>query len=138
MMEKDVLAIRALADRYSDAACRRDPGNMAAVYAEDGELVAFGNPITGRKALESAFVHTCDTFVLINQICSGAVITVDGDRATSRWTVTELVRRPGSDKLELFMGNYDDELVRVNGEWLYASRVLTRRAQARFDAEFRG
>lgn len=137
-MEKDIMAIRALGDRYSDAACRRDPVDMAAVYSDDGELVAFGNSIKGREALESTFVHTCNTFALINQICSGAIINVDGDRATSRWTVTEIVRRPDSDKLELFMGNYDDELVRVDGDWRYARRILSRRAQARFDAEFRG
>ncbi len=136
-VEKDLLAIRALADRYSDAACRRDPAAMAAVYARDGELVAFGNIIAGRNTLEATFAGTCETFALINQICSGAVINVDGDKATSRWTVTEYVRRSESENLELFMGNYDDELRKVDGTWQFVRRVLTRRGQARFQAEFR-
>lgn len=36
-MEYDLLAIRALTDRFNDAADRRDPAAMAAVYAPDGK-----------------------------------------------------------------------------------------------------
>jgi len=36
-MECDLLAIRALTDRFNDAADRRDPAAMAAVYAPDGK-----------------------------------------------------------------------------------------------------
>jgi len=133
----DIVAIRALTDRYSDAANRLDTSAMADVYAIDGELVAFGNPFAGRDAIRKVFEDTIGLMQVMNQVCSGAIIAVDGDRATARWNVTEFAKRHGADKLELFLGNYEDELVRTADGWAFARRVLTRRAQARFDAQIR-
>lgn len=133
----DILAIRSLADRYSDAANRMNTKDMAAVYTEDAELVAFGNSFKGRSAIEKVFESTFSEIEFMNQICSGAVIEVNGDRATSRWTVTEFNKRESRDRMELFLGNYEDELVRQNGQWLFARRILTRRVQVRIDGTIR-
>ena len=133
----DIVAIRSLVDRYSAAANRLDSSGMAAVYADDGELLALGNPLIGRPAIEAAFAQTMGKFDVMNQICSGGVIAIDADRATGHWTVTEFSKRTDFDRLELFLGNYDDELVRTPDGWRFARRVLTRRLQSRIEGTIR-
>lgn len=133
----DLLAIRMLADRYSDAANRMDAHDMASVYAEDAELVSFEHRFHGRAAIEKVFGETISLMDFMNQVCSGAVIEIDGDRATARWTVTEFTKRRALDKLELFLGGYVDELVRTPEGWLFSKRTLSRRMQCRFEAQLR-
>ncbi len=134
---EDYLGICQLADRYTDAANRLDAAGMAAVYADEGELHAFGNVLAGREAIEESFTPMVQRFEFINQVCSAPDITVESDRATSRWTITEFNRRHGADKLEMFLGTYDDILERRDGEWCYLRRILTRKTQGRIDTLFR-
>jgi len=133
----DSLAIRELADQYSNAANSLDAHGMAAVYVLEGELHAFGNVIRGRDAIEQSFLPVMQRFEFVNQVCSGAIIEIDGDRATSRWTVTEFNRRHGAAQLEMFLGTYDDRLVRLQGQWMYTYRSLIVRKQGRIGAIFR-
>lgn len=138
MNTDDILAIRTLIDRYSDAANRCDPEDMAAVYAEDGEVVPLGGaPIRGRKALAEVFAQTISQMEFINQVCSGIVIEQTESGATSRCTVTEFAKRREKDKLDIFLGTYEDVLVRTDEGWLFARRVLSRREQARLEATLR-
>lgn len=138
MSTDDIIAIRGLADRYSDAANRANPADMAAVYVEDAQLVALDQPaVVGRAAIEKVFAYTIGLMEFMNQICSGAVIDVDGDCATARWTVTEFSKRRNGEKLEIFLGTYQDDLVRTPEGWRFARRVLSRRAQARFEGVLR-
>lgn len=133
----DIIAIRALVDRYSDAANRMNAADMAAVYAEDGEVVAFGTSFKGRPAIEEVFGQTIGLMDMMNQVCSGAIIEVSGDTATARWNVTEYAKRKDLDQLDLFIGNYEDEMVRTADGWLFSRRVLTRRLQGRFEGKLR-
>ena len=72
-----------LANAYSHAVTRRDGKMSAAVYAEDGELVAFGRPpIKGRAALEKAFHATFSPLAFITQSCFAPVIEVGGKART--------------------------------------------------------
>ena len=137
MSTDDIIAIRSLVDQYSSAANRLDNKGMAAVYAEDGELVAFGKSFKGRQEIEKVFGQTIGLMQVMNQICSGGVITVDGDRATAHWTVTEFSKRKELDKLEIFLGDYNDQLVRTGEGWRFAKRTLSRRLQSRFEGELR-
>lgn len=89
MNAEDILAIRLLTDRYSDAANRADYAAMAGVYAQDGGLISFGNRFEGRAAIQHIFSQSVGALEFVNQICSAGVIDVDGDRATVRWSVTE-------------------------------------------------
>jgi len=137
MSFEDEVAIRALTDRYMQAAARLDPVAMAAVYTDDGEVIAFGNRFAGRPAIEAVFASTIGLMQVLNQSCSGGVITVDGDRATAAWTVTEYAKRKDLEQLDLFIGDYADELVRTKDGWRFQRRTLTRRLQARMDAKLR-
>ncbi len=137
METDDIVAIRMLTDRYSDAANRADFPAMAAVYTEDAELISFGNRFNGRAAIEKVFAETVGALEFVNQICAAGVIDVKGDRATARWSVTEFVKRRGKDQLEIFIGTYEDEAVRTPQGWLFSRRVLSERAKARLDVQFK-
>jgi hypothetical protein len=57
---EDEMAIRQLAAAYADACNRMNPVDMAAVYAEDGELVALQfseKPMKGREKLQRIFAN---------------------------------------------------------------------------------
>lgn len=137
MKTDDILAIRTLVDRYSAAANRLDAKGMAAVYVEDGEVSAFGNSFKGRAEIERVFGQTIAMMEVMNQICSAGEIEIAGDRATAHWTVTEFAKRRELDKLELFLGDYNDELVRTPDGWRFAKRTLSRRLQTRFEGQLR-
>ena len=114
----DIVSIRSLLDRYSAAANRLDS-------------------IAGRDAIEAVFAQTMGMFDVMNPICSGGVIAIDGDHATGHWTITELSKRSNFDKLEIFLGNYDDDLIRTPDGWRFARRVLSRRLPSRFEGMIR-
>lgn len=133
----DLLAIRMLTDQYSAGANSMDARAMAAVYAEDAVLVSFEHRFEGRASIEKVFGETIGLMEMMNQVCSASAITVVGDRATAHWSVTEFAKRKAQDKLELFIGDYDDELVRTAEGWRFSKRVLTRRMQCRFEAQLR-
>jgi uncharacterized protein (TIGR02246 family) len=137
MSTEDIVAIRSLTDMYSAAANRLDAKAMAAAYAEDGEIDAQGNQFKGRQEIERVFAETMDMMQVMNQICSAGVIEVAGDRATAHWSIAEFAKRRNLDKLELFIGDYQDELIRTDEGWRFAKRVLTRRLQTRFDGLLR-
>jgi uncharacterized protein (TIGR02246 family) len=137
MSTEDIVAIRTLTDMYSAAANRLDAKAMAAVYAEDGEIDAQGNLFKGRQEIERVFAETMGTMQVMNQICSAGVIEVTGDLATAHWSIAEFAKRRNLDKLELFIGDYQDELIRTDEGWRFAKRVLTRRLQTRFDGLLR-
>jgi hypothetical protein len=53
------------------------------------------------------------------------VITVDGDRATSFAYWFAMTNRTSHGQVELFyMGHYEDELVRIDGEWKFKKRTV--------------
>jgi uncharacterized protein (TIGR02246 family) len=137
MNTDDIIAIRTLTDQYSAAANRLDAKAMAAVYAEDGEIDAQGNRFRGRQEIERVFTETMAIMQVMNQIWSAGVIEVTGDRATAHWSIAEFAKRRNLDQLELFIGDYQDELIRTTEGWRFAKRVLTRRLQTRFDGPLR-
>ena len=77
------------------------------------------------------------TFVLSLYDAQKQPIDMPFVRATARWTVTEFAKRHDAEKLEMFMGTYEDELARGPDGWQFIRRTLSRRAQARFEATLR-
>jgi uncharacterized protein (TIGR02246 family) len=137
MSTEQILAIRSLTERYSAAANRLDAKGMAAVYVEDGEIIALGNRFSGRPAIEKVFAETMGIMEVMNQICSGGVIDVAGDHATAHWSVAEFSKRRHADKLEIFIGDYQDELSLTAEGWRFTKRVLTARLRSRFEGTVR-
>ena len=131
---EDRAEIENLHARYMFALDFLDADTYASTFTEDGELDwAFGL-VKGREAIrgeiatrlpalyaEAAFgPHVRPRHMLTN-----IVLKVEGDRATGKASWFQM-SNDGPDNAVTIggYGHYDDELVRVNGAWLFKRRRI--------------
>ncbi len=119
---EDIEAIKQLKARYCEICDDlHNPDRIASVFVEDGiwESADFGQA-KGHDAIRELFKGFREHFSFSQHNISNPIIEVDGDRATGiwylqgPWTVAE-------DGKETWMAlRYDDEYVKVDGEWKYS------------------
>jgi uncharacterized protein (TIGR02246 family) len=132
----DRAEIENLLSRYLYAMDFRDPKAYASVFTEDGVLESGRGVTRGRDALRKMLADfnvemtkraeaAGRTLRASRHVASNFVIKVDGDKATavSYWTAHR-VGNDGKSVEPTGFGHYEDELVRRNGEWLIARRVV--------------
>jgi ketosteroid isomerase-like protein len=116
-------AIRDLARRYADCVWRKDFPGAVELFSEDGVMDTGDRPpIRGRAALLEAYqgmVGDADFQPFVHN----HVIELQGDHATGRCYLDLRGSRDGRSMIGA--GYYDDEYVRVGGEWKFRSRKLT-------------
>jgi hypothetical protein len=135
---EDRAEIENLQAKYMFALDFRDPDAYAATFTEDGVLDYGAGKIRGREAIAAmvagmregdAAQRAGDTSGLRaaagRHNISNIVIDIDGDRATS----TAYWFHMGNDNPERgaqlnSFGHYEDELERVDGEWLFSLRKI--------------
>jgi uncharacterized protein (TIGR02246 family) len=124
--ERDRLLIRELIDMYSDAVARRDAQAWSATWAEDAVWRISGRELQGREAIVAAWHGAMDRYAALAFVAFPGAITVEGDRAQLRThTLEHLVPVDGPKRVQA--GIYEDELVRYEDRWLFASRTFTSR-----------
>jgi uncharacterized protein (TIGR02246 family) len=133
----DRALIEDLQARYLFAFDFGDPEGYAGTFAPDGVLDYGGGQLKGRQAIaefiaagrkrtEEARAKTPpgQRPSVGRHIISNIVVQIDGDKARglAYWShmTSGADGRGGVD----FFGHYEDELVKVNGEWLFASRRI--------------
>lgn len=121
---QDQLAIRALLERYCDGVNQRDAEIWGSTWAEDAvwELPHLDMAgITGREQIVAAWLEAMKLFPFVNMMAHPGFIEVAGDRAVMRSYTSEVaVMQDGSEISP--RGEYEDECVRVNGEWKFSLR----------------
>jgi ketosteroid isomerase-like protein len=119
---ESIEAIRSLRARYH-ALINEDQGRrLYELFAPDGSVAYNGRPeARGRDAIREFFANFPVQFA--RQFIHQHVVEVDGDRGRgSCW----LDGRPVRDGKSFYVvGRFDDEYVRVGGEWMFARVVLT-------------
>ncbi len=119
-------ALRQLLARYSDAVIRNDAEAWIATWAEDGRWsMAPGKFIEGREAIRTTWVTAMKGFnwvVHTPGVCVFEVNEHDGT-ATGRVTIEERFDRKKGGTGGI-LATYTDDYRRVNGQWLFTSRVL--------------
>ena len=124
---QDQLAIRALLERYCEAVNQRDADMWGATWAVDAvwELPHLGmDGLKGRETIVSAWLEAMKMFPFVNMMAMPGSISVDGDRATMRSYTDEVaVTQDGTEMRP--RGQYDDECVKVEGQWQFSKRVFT-------------
>lgn len=121
---RDDLAIRQLAAAYSDAVNRAAVDDMAATYAENGVLSAFGAPdVVGRADIRATFSEMYSGYRWIFQMTHSGTIEIAGDEAWGRWWVSEQSQNTAGIGAE-FLGVYQDHIIRTEDGWRFARRVL--------------
>jgi uncharacterized protein (TIGR02246 family) len=135
---EDRAQIEDLQARYLFALDFRDPEAYAATFTEDGVLDYGAGKIQGRQAIGDMVKNmranaerqqSQDTSGLRpaagRHNISNIVLEIDGDRArgTAYWFQMGNANPERAAQLNSF-GHYEDELVKVNGEWLFSLRKI--------------
>jgi len=135
---EDRAAIENLQARYLFALDFRDPDEYAATFTEDGVLDYGAGEIRGREAIRELVAGMrareqerarSDTSGLRpaagRHNISNIVIQIQGDRATgvAYWFHMGNDNPERKATLNSF-GHYEDELVKVNGQWLFSKRKI--------------
>lgn len=133
----DRAEIENLQARYLFALDWQDPDEYAATFAEDGVLDWAGGIIHGREAIRKECVGMREYFSnrgsgeaparapRLRHFITNVVIKVDGDLASSRsfWFELDNDTRLRTPYVGGY-GHYEDELRRMNGEWLFTFRKI--------------
>ncbi len=134
---EDRAQIENLQARYMFALDFRDADTYASTFTEDGVL-DYGPVVKGRDAIRKMIQGMAksdsdraakDTSGLRpaagRHNISNIVIKIDGDKAVGRayWFHYSTNNPTRTAQLDSF-GNYEDELVKVNGQWLFSKRKI--------------
>ena len=125
-MTDDRAAIRRLKHEYCYAIDGGRYGAWTELFTEDGRFVrANGDTYEGHEELyEFAADGFGPLFEQSAHVVTNPVIDVDGDAATGRWYLLLLTETPDGD-VAVTQSKYEDEYVRVDGEWRIAESVLS-------------
>ncbi len=124
----DERAIQQLMNRYVDYTDRHDFAALVECFTETGEFVgAYGSwvvrtewPELAELAATRAAEHGYSRHFVTNIMIEGGA---DPDAATARSFVLVTTRNAASHVWHITLtGVYEDELVRVDGRWVFASR----------------
>ena len=129
--------IENLQARYLFAFDWGDAEGYANTFAEDGVLNFGWGEFKGRQAIKG-FMEPGDGGGgqsapsppegerprVGRHIISNIFVKIDGDRATGRAYWTHMTTGPTGYGTVDFFGHYEDEMVKVNGEWLFSRRHI--------------
>ena len=116
-------AIRDLARRYAHHVWQKEIAAAVDLFAEDGEMdTGQAPPLRGRAALLEAYERMLGD-ARFQPFVHNHVIELHGDHATGHCYLD--LRGSQDGRSMIGAGYYDDEYVRVGGEWKFRSRKLT-------------
>jgi uncharacterized protein (TIGR02246 family) len=134
---EDRAEIEDLQARYMFALDFRDADTYASTFTEDGVL-DYGPVVKGRDAIRKMIADMAKRDadqaakdasgvrrVVGRHNISNIVIKIDGDKAEGRayWFHYSTNNPMRTAQLDSF-GNYEDELVKVDGKWLFSKRKI--------------
>ena len=134
---EDVAAIKNLKAQYC-AYC--DEGynteGIAGLFVEDGVWDGGGPDryYQGRDAIRSFFAEASNLYSFALHYVFNPIISVDGDKAHGRWYLFMPATLPDGNRAIWNAGRYEDDYVRINGEWMYQTlRIAERYFTTSFD-----
>jgi uncharacterized protein (TIGR02246 family) len=124
---EDRLAIRELMDIYADAVNQRDATLWGSTWTEDSSwklpVIPGMENVNGKDNIISAWTAGMDMFPFIFMSISVGDIQVNGDAATARSYTSEVGTTLDGTEIRP-CGQYDDILVKSDGQWLFKERIF--------------
>ncbi len=122
---EDRIAIYELNAAYGDAVCRRDKQAFGETWADDAVWrLPWGEPVIGRETIKDYWAAQIANYPFHNFSSYTGALEIDGDHATGRmWTSERVENMLGASGV--VTGRYDDEYVKRDGRWYYASKTFT-------------
>ncbi|MGD9603263.1 MAG: nuclear transport factor 2 family protein [Gammaproteobacteria bacterium] len=118
---EDIEAIKQLKVRYSHICDdMHNPDTIASVFAEDGiwESADFGRAV-GHAEIRALFRKFQQMFSFSQHNMMNPLIEVNGNRATGVWYIMGPWDATDGSGKRWFALRYDDEYVKINGQWKY-------------------
>lgn len=113
--------IRELFDTYGDAVIRKDLETYLRCWADNCRRTGEGGECEGKEALRAHWQGVFETVEQMAFFTQPASLVVNNDHASARSYCLELMKL-GDGSTRRLVGEYDDELVRVAGTWLFTHR----------------
>jgi len=121
---EDRFVIRELIDRWSDAVNERDWAQLATCFTADG-VWDVGPPynlrLEGNKTIMETVPGLIEGQLFVIQTPHAVVIKLNGDTATARVTMQEMMRAADGSGMQMW-GTYYDDLVRTAAGWRFTLR----------------
>ena len=137
---EDRSAIEDLQARYLFAMDFGDPDLYVTLFTEDGVLDIGNGEIRGRKAIRDVIAKMPNTRTTENGLrpasgrhnISNIVLKVNGNKAQARayWFHYGNTNPERRGTFTSGYGHYEDDLVKVNGQWLFAKRRIYNEGRA--------
>jgi uncharacterized protein (TIGR02246 family) len=122
----DILAIQQLAASYNHAVDSGDGPGFAGTFTSDGILEAGGNTIKGQDALAEFATNVPSGLPCPRHVATNLLIEGSGDEASLRAYVhVYILKGEPPTATVATSGRYEDQLLRIDGEWRFARRVFT-------------
>lgn len=122
---EDRLAIRELLERYAEGVNQRDPDVWGSTWAEDSvwnlPVIPGMEEVKGRKNIVDGWLSAMESFPFIHMMAYLGTMRFEGDRCYMR-SYTSEVAQTADGQLLRPVGQYDDVVVKHNGQWLFEKR----------------
>jgi hypothetical protein len=126
----DRIALRELIDKISMLGDKKDFVHQTELFSENAisETVAGGEIIlklAGRKEMVQAFEKFLQDFDTVYHFNGQQIVTINGDTAAGTcYCFITLIGNENGKRIKTTVGaTYEDEYIRVSGQWLVAKRV---------------
>ncbi|MFA7440200.1 MAG: nuclear transport factor 2 family protein [Sphingomonadaceae bacterium] len=122
------LGVRELLDRYNDAVNQRDVDAWAACWTDDAvwniPIMPGQNEVVGKKAIVDSWVRSMKVYPVLIMLAHIGKIELRGEgEAWVRSYHNELGRYVDGREIRP-RGQYEDIMVKQNGEWLFKHRTF--------------
>lgn len=129
---EDRVAIAELNGTYADGVVRFDAETWGSVWAENADWDLMGHKTRGKDAIVGFWNGAMGGLQAVSFQCVPCMIEVTGNTAKSRVQTQEILK-PKDGKARHVGGLYEDALAKIDGRWVFTSRVF--RIVAEFGVE---
>ena len=131
---EDTFNIQQLYARYSDAIMRTDSEAFGACWRDDAYWLLLGNEHRGKEAIVEAFINAVAPTDFVMHLALSPLISLNGHKAKVRSQVKEIFHFSNGGGM-ILLGNYNDELDKVDGAWLFSDRRISLRYSGPFSMD---